>query len=194
MSSVVSIAIIIILSLISSAWKKKNQENSSPSAEDTDLEEELRRMAERMMGKKEKEAPSETTTPPVVETFRSLRDEHRESKSSPYETFDNDEGDVKYEKYNRIPDTTAVDYSERDIKRVAQQQETYKTPTYISYTENYDQRTLESFKKGKELHTVMNTENEKVQLHDEVEKHIMFEDFDPRKAIIYAEIMKRPEY
>lgn len=182
MDNLIYLAILIILSIISSAWKKKNQEKEN-APNDADLEEEIRRMAERFMGKKE-----EPRNTPPFETYQPVK-----PQTPSYESYDEYAGDEKYSRYEEQY-TRRVDYSEEDIKQVEAKHESYKRPEYAMAFDNYDQKSVESMQKGKELHSLMNPDAAKPHEDTKIEKHVLFEDFDPRKAIIYAEILKRPEY
>lgn len=183
MDNLIYLAILVILSIISSAWKKKNQEKEN-APNDADLEEEIRRMAERFMGKRE-----EPRNTPPVETYQPAK-----PTTPSYESFDEYAGDERYSRYEEKYTQRRIDYSEEDIKQVEERHESYKRPEYALPFDNYDQKSIESMQKGKELHSLMHDDDAKTKAGDKLEKHTLFEDFDPRKAIIYAEILKRPEY
>lgn len=176
--------IIAGISIISGmrANKKKKAQETQPEP-DTSLEEELRRMAERMMGKKEEETTQPTETP----TQRQETVRPRPFVYDTYETIESDEN-----RYRELVDLETaqpmpvVNYSEMDIRRREAEQAAMASP------ENYEARAVEALQHGQELHTVVDNRRNK---ENKVIDHIDFlSDFDARKAVIYAEIMKRPEW
>lgn len=175
------VAGISIISGMRANKKKKEQENEP--LPDTSLEEELRRMAERMMGKKEEE----TTPPTVTPTQRQETVKPRPFVYDTYETIDSDENRQReLEDLETAPYAPVVNYSEMDIRRREAELAAMTAP------ENYEAKAVEAIQKGKELHTVIDSGRKP---ENKIEQHIDFlSDFDPRKAVIYAEIMKRPEW
>lgn len=196
MDNLLYLAILIVFSIVSSILNKKKkdreQENSAP---DVSLEDEIRRMAERMMGKIEEEkpqAPVEYNQPEPEKKYKKLADE---INGSPYDT---DEDDVDYdedlEPLEQIPTRSVVDYSQNDVEALKKYNETLKNLKYgQTPPTNYEQKSIDSIKAGRELHSVMDHTAKDTSGIDAIENRFM-DDFDARKAIIYAEIFKRPEY
>lgn len=197
MDNLLYLAILIVFSIVSSILNKKKkdreQENSAP---DVSLEDEIRRMAERMMGKIEEEkpqAPVEYNQPEPEKKYKKLADE---INGSPYDAYDDDvDYDEDLEPLEQIPTRPVVDYSQNDVEALKKYNETLKNLKYgQTPPTNYEQKSIDSLKAGHELHTVMNTEDIYKGIENEQETSFDMSDFDARKAIIYTEIFKRPEY
>lgn len=195
MDNLLYLAILIVFSIVSSILNKKKkdreQKNSDP---DVSLEDEIRRMAERMMGKTEEpkpQPPVEYTQPEPEKNYRKLADEVKES---PYDTYD-DDYDEEVEPLEQIPTRPVVDYSQNDVEALKKYNETLKNLKYgQTPPTNYEQKSIDSLKAGRELHTVMDHKAKETSTIEAVEDRFSMDDFDARKAIIYAEIFKRPEY
>lgn len=196
MDNLLYLAILIVFSIVSSILNKKKkdreQENSAP---DVSLEDEIRRMAERMMGKIEEEkpqAPVEYNQPEPEKKYKKLADE---INGSPYDAYDDDvDYDEDLEPLEQIPTRPVVDYSQNDVEALKKYNETLKNLKYgQTPPTNYEQKSIDSLKAGRELHSVMDHTAKDTSGIDAIENRFM-DDFDARKAIIYAEIFKRPEY
>ncbi len=198
MDNLLYLAILIVFSIVSRILNKKKkdreQENNAP---DASLEDEIRRMAERMMGKTEEPKQQPTVEYQQAEPEKQYKKLADEVKDSPYDTYDDDvDYDEDLEPLEQIPSRPVVDYSQNDVEALKKYNETLKNLKYgQTAPTNYEQKSIDSLKAGRELHTVMaHTEDKYKGIETAEEARFDLGDFDARKAIIYAEILKRPEY
>lgn len=193
--TIIYIAIFILFSLFSG--KKKADKNKRGrkyeeeyEEEDTSLEDEIRRMAERMTGKETQEQkPAE----PEYKTQETKKEEY----TSPYKTYDRKTNyDRDVEPIEKIPTEPVTDYSVNDIDKLREYNERLKKMRYEEKVENYEAKSVESLLKGKELHSIMEEEDEEEGkgLMEIIDERFDYSNFDPRKAVIFTEILKRPEY
>lgn len=194
--TIVYIAIFILFSIFSGnkANKKKKRggrEESEHDSPDTSLEDEIRRMADRMMGKKEEEKPQPTEY--KREEYKPLSERHKEEEKSPYETYNRNYDNER--PLERIPSEPVVDYSENDIETLREYNKRIQAERYKTEVINYEAKSVESLAKGKELHTVMDDEEpEQKNVMEIIDERFDYSNFDPRKAVIFTEILKRPQY
>lgn len=181
--NIIYIAIFILFSLFSGnkANKKKREREREQESEapDSSLEEEIRKMAERMMGKVEEPTPTKQPT-----EYRSA------PQQNSYETYEG-EGYDTAKPLETVSAPPVINYSQQDIERAERENERFRNgETKVDYR-NYEAEVVESLKKGKEKHSVIDRKS--VAITDRDVAETVFE-FDGRKAIIYAEILRRPEY
>ncbi|HYG14257.1 MAG TPA: hypothetical protein VEC12_00785 [Bacteroidia bacterium] len=173
------IAMFILFSVFSGAAnrkKKKNeQENRREDNQGPTLEEEIRKMQEQILGKRETQAEA--------------REQQRPISRSPYETLDDDQEETQ--RYKRIE---RENYSLEDIKKVERQYETYTPSSYKTEIANYENQSVDALGRGKEQHSVMDKKTFPVNRFDHSDEVAEPFDFDARKAFIYSEIFRRPEY
>ncbi len=193
--NIIYIAIFILFSIFSGkkkADKKKRQkEEEEADAPDTSpsLEDEIRRMTERLTGKVEAKKEQEATTPTQPEY-------KRPQYATPYET---DENKINYDRdeepIERIPTQPITNYGNDDIERLREHNKRLRTKKYEEKeVTNYEYRSIDSLAKGKELHSVMDDDKETTTVVETLDEYIDFSDFDAREAVVYAEILKRPQY
>jgi hypothetical protein len=170
------IAMFILFSVFSGAAnrkkKKKEEKHEGPT-----LEEEIRRMQEQILGKRENR--NTTAEQPATE---------RPVSRFPYETMDGEQEETQ--RYKRVE---RENYSLEDIKRVEHQYETYKPSNYTPLIPNYESQSVDALSRGTELHSVMD-KTQPNKRFARIDEQIGEIDFDARKAIIYSEILRRPEY
>lgn len=198
MDNLLYLAILIIFSIVSNVLNKKNKEKEAKrpttTPDEPSLEDEIRRMAERMMGKQETPTPAPKPVEPEPVKYKTLAEERNEK--SPYDSY---EDDVDYDEDLEPIETTAprkvIDYSQRDIENLRDYNEKLKQQKYTPQVTNYEQKSIDSLKAGHELHSVMeHTATPTNVVEDTIDERFDFEDFDARKAVLYAEILKRPQY
>lgn len=182
LETILYIAMFILFSVFSGAAnrkKKKNeQEGRREESQGPTLEEEIRRMQEQILGKRE----DRTTTEERPAQNR------RPVSRSPYETLDDEEEETQ--RYKRIE---REDYSLEDVKKAERQYESYTPSSYKTEIPNYESQSVDALGKGKELHSVMD-QTKPFNRFERIDEQIGEIDFDARKAIIYSEILRRPEY
>jgi FtsZ-interacting cell division protein ZipA len=191
-STIIYIIIAILFSIFSGKKKaKKNapqQDEEEYEEQETSLEDEIRKMAERMTGKTE--TPKEEPKPEYK------TEEKRPQYATPYERYDNKTNyDRDIEPLEKIPSEPVTDYSVDDIEALRKYNESLKAQKYATTTTNLESRAIDSLAKGKELHTVMNKKEDEIgKSITAIDEKIDASNFDGRKAFIYSEIFKRPEY
>lgn len=191
--TIVYIAILILFSLFSGKKKAdKNKRRREAEAEEydapeTSLEDEIRRMAERMTGQKKEEKKPEPE-------YKSQ--ETKKEYTSPYETYDRKTNyDRDLEPLERIPTEPVTDYSVSDVETLREYNERIRAKKYEANVTNLEKRSIDSLAKGKELHTVMGDEEEESKsVMEIIDERFDYSNFDPRKAVIFTEILKRPQY
>lgn len=201
-STIIYIIAAILFSLFSRKKKadkkrrEKEGEEEYNNAPEESLEDEIRKMAERMTGKKTEEKKPE----PVSTSESDYRtEEKRPQYASPYERHDNKTNyDRDIEPLEQIPTQPITDYSVSDVESLREYNERIKSQKYAANVTNLEARAIDSLAKGKELHTVMDEENEENEETSEgitaIDDSIDASNFNGRKAFIYSEIFKRPEY
>lgn len=194
-STIIYIIAAILFSLFSRKKKADKKRREKEGEEEYDapeesLEDEIRKMAERMTGKKAEEKP-EPTPEPEYKT-----EEERPQYASPYERYDNKTNyDRDIEPLEQIPTKPVTDYSVSDVESLREYNERIKSQKYAANVTNLEARSVDSLAKGKELHTVMDEEDEETSEGiTTIDDSINASNFDGRKAFIYSEIFKRPEY
>lgn len=193
-STIIYIIIAILFSLFSGKKKADKKRRDSEGEEEydapeTSLEEEIRKMAERMTGKVE--TPKEEPTPkPEYKA-----EEKRPQYATPYERYDNKTNyDRDVEPLEQIPTEPVTDYSVSDVEALRRYNERIKSQKYEANVTNLEKRSIDSLAKGKELHTVMDEEEETSEGIVVIDERIDASNFDARKAFIYSEIFNRPKY
>lgn len=182
LETILYIAMFILFSVFSGAANRKKKKNEQEGRREENqgptLEEEIRRMQEQILGKREDRRTTED---------RPAQNQRPVSRS-PYETLDDEEEETQ--RYKRIE---REDYSLDTIKKTEQQYETYTPPNYKTEMPNYENQSVEALAKGKELHSVMD-KAKPFNRFEKIDEQIGDIEFDARKAIIYSEILRRPEY
>jgi hypothetical protein len=188
--TIVYIAIFILFSIFSgnkANKKKRSQPEEEYDEPDTSLEDEIRRMAERMTGKRTQEKQPEPE-------YRA--EEKKKEYTSPYKTYDRKTNyDRDVEPIERIPTEPVKDYSVSDVESLREYNERIRNQKYEPEVTNLEARSIDSLARGMELHSVMDDkEEENKSLMEIIDERFDYSNFDPRKAVIFTEILKRPEY